>query len=66
MIQGSMSPNCAPIGVDETQPKAYKSYSRNVGTGSPWVLSPYQDFMMHAVVSSPMSGDDDAMAVAIQ
>jgi len=64
MIQGTMSPDCAPIGVDETQPKAYKSYSRNVGTNSPWVLSPFQDFMMHAVVSGPMSGDDDAMAVA--
>jgi primosomal replication protein N len=63
MIQGSMSPDCAPIGVDETQPKAFKSYSRNVGTNSPWVLSPYQDFMMHAVVSGPMSGDD-AMEVA--
>lgn len=64
MIQTTMSPNCAPIGVDETQPKAYKSYSRNVGTGSPWTVSPYQDFMMHAIVNSPISGDDDAMAVA--
>ncbi len=64
MVQNTMSPNCAPIGVDETQPKAYKSYSRNVVAGTPWVLSPYQDFMMHAVVSGPMSGDDDAMVVA--
>ncbi len=64
MVQGTMSPNCAPIGVDESQPKAYKSYSRNVSTNSPWVLSPYQDFMMHAIVSGPMSGDDDAMVVA--
>ena len=64
MIQGTMSPNCAPIGVDETTPKAYKSYSRNVSTNSPWGISPYQDFMMHAVVSSPIGGDDDAMAAA--
>jgi hypothetical protein len=63
MEQGTMSPNCAPIGVDETQPKAYKSYSRNVVSGGNWVVSPYQDFMMHAIVSSPRSGDDDAMAV---
>ena len=63
MVQLSLSPNCVPIGVDVTVPKAYKSYSRNVGTGSAWVLSPYQDFMMHAIVSSPMSGDDDAMVV---
>jgi hypothetical protein len=62
MIQGTISPDCAPIGVDETAPKAYKSYSRNVVNNSPWVLSPYQDFMMHAVVASPHSGDDDAMA----
>jgi len=62
MVQGSMSPNCAPIGVDATLPKAYKSYSRNVSQNEPWVLSPYQDFMMHAIVSSPISGDDDSYA----
>jgi len=62
MIQRSMSPDCAPIGVDATLPKAYKSYSRNVGANEPWILSPYQDFMMHAVVSSPIGGDDSPIA----
>ena len=62
MIQGTMSPDCAPIGVDATLPKAYKSYSRNVVAGEPWILSPYQDFMIHAIVSSPIGGDDSPMA----
>ncbi|MEI8048561.1 MAG: choice-of-anchor J domain-containing protein [Bacteroidota bacterium] len=62
MVQLSAEPNCVPIGVDESLPKAYKSYSRNVVAGTPWVLSPYQDFMMHAVVSSPMADDDNAVA----
>ncbi|NVO21063.1 MAG: carboxypeptidase regulatory-like domain-containing protein [Bacteroidetes bacterium] len=65
MIQRSLSPNCAPIGVDATLPKAYKSYSRNVGANEPWVLSPYQDFMMHAVVSSPLAGDDAPVATRV-
>lgn len=64
MVQLSTSPDCVPIGVDESLPKAYKSYSRNVGTNSPWALSPYQDFMMHAVVSSPLTGDDDNAVAA--
>jgi hypothetical protein len=62
MVQLSAEPNCVPIGVDESLPKAYKSYSRNVVAGTPWVLSPYQDFMMHAVVSSPMADDDNAVS----
>ncbi len=62
MVQLSVSPDCVPIGVDESLPKAYKSYSRNISTSSPWVLSPYQDFMMHAVVSGPMADDDNAVA----
>ncbi len=62
MVQLSLSPDCVPIGVDESLPKAYKSYSRNISTSSPWVLSPYQDFMMHAVVSGPMADDDNAVA----
>jgi len=65
MVQGTMAPNCAPVGVDETQPKAYKSYQRNVVAGGQWIMSPYQDFMMHAIVSSPLSGDDDAMEVTL-
>lgn len=63
MVQGSQSPNCVPIGVDESNPKAYKSYSRNVGTGAAWALSPYQDFMMHAIIKGAISSDDDALVV---
>ncbi|MBK7031232.1 MAG: hypothetical protein IPH45_19440 [Bacteroidales bacterium] len=60
-----MSPDCAPIGVDATLPKAYKSYSRNVVANEPWILSPYQDFMMHAVVESPIGGDDAPVATRV-
>lgn len=52
MTQLSNVPDCVPIGVDETLPKAYKSYSRNVLTSNPWVLWPYQDFMIHALVGT--------------
>ncbi|MBK9358098.1 MAG: choice-of-anchor J domain-containing protein [Bacteroidales bacterium] len=50
MVQGALSPNCAPIGIDETLPTLYRSYSRNVGTGGNWGLSPFQDMMMRAVL----------------
>ncbi len=61
MEQGTNEPNCAPIGVDESQPKAYKSYSKFATAGGDWVLSAYQDFMIHAIVSGPVA-DDDASA----
>jgi hypothetical protein len=38
--------------VDETVPKVNQSYARNVTTGSPWVLSPYQDLMINAMIST--------------
>lgn len=62
MIQNQDGPNCAPIGVDETNPKAYKSYTKFVTNGGDWVLSAFQDFMMRAIVASPISGDDKAVA----
>ena len=63
MTQGSVAPNCAPIGVDQTPPTSYKSYSRNIVAGGAWALSPYQDMMMHAiVVGAPGGGGDDAVA----
>jgi hypothetical protein len=58
MEQGTNEPNCAPIGVDETLPKAYKSYSKFVTAGGDWVLSAYQDFMIHAIVDGPVADDD--------
>ncbi len=61
MVQTMPSPNCPYLGVDETLPTAYKSYSRNISNGGAWAVSPYQDFMIRAIVSSPHSGDDDAM-----
>lgn len=53
MIQGSNSPDCVPLGVDQTLPRAFKSYSRQVTAGEGWVVSPYQDLMIRAVISSP-------------
>ncbi|HLN54020.1 MAG TPA: carboxypeptidase regulatory-like domain-containing protein, partial [Lentimicrobium sp.] len=58
MVQGSISPNTAPIGVDEQMPIVYRSYSRNVSAGLPWGLSPYQDFMMRAIIYGNPSGDN--------
>jgi hypothetical protein len=59
MTQGSVAPNCAPIGVDQTQPSYYKSYSRNIVAGGAWALSPYQDLMMHAIVVGAAGGGGD-------
>ncbi|MBK6348271.1 MAG: carboxypeptidase regulatory-like domain-containing protein [Bacteroidales bacterium] len=53
MIQGSDAPDCVPLGVDQTLPRAFKSYSRQVTAGEGWVVSPYQDLMIRAVITSP-------------
>jgi len=60
MTQLSNSPNCVPIGVDETMPKAYRSYSRNILFGNEWALSPYQDFIIHALVSTNVGANESA------
>jgi len=65
MVQGTFSPNTAPIGVDQQNPIVYRSYSRNVSAGLEWGLSPYQDFMMRAVVFGSPSGTDDALTETI-
>jgi hypothetical protein len=62
MVQGSAAPNCAPVGVDQTPPISNKSYSRNVGAGGAWALSPYQDLMMRAILVGPPSGGDAPVA----
>jgi hypothetical protein len=63
MTQLSNSPDCVPLGVDETMPKANRSYSRNVQTGNPWVISPYQDFMINALISTKV-GLEEVKSIA--
>jgi hypothetical protein len=53
MEQGSPSPNCAYLGVDETLPLVNRSYSRNEINGEEWQLSAYQDFIIRPIVSCP-------------
>ncbi|MFC2107251.1 carboxypeptidase regulatory-like domain-containing protein [Bacteroidota bacterium] len=53
MMQLNLSPDAAPLGVDFTNPIAYRSYSRL--NQSEWSLSPYQDFMIRTFVSSPIT-----------
>ncbi|MGE5383143.1 MAG: carboxypeptidase regulatory-like domain-containing protein, partial [Omnitrophica WOR_2 bacterium] len=63
MVQGAASPNVAGVGVDQTTPTSYRSYSRNVLAGGAWGLSPYQDMMIRAFVNGPAS-DDNAKSLA--
>ncbi|MDD2965118.1 MAG: T9SS type A sorting domain-containing protein [Bacteroidales bacterium] len=49
MIQGGNYPNCAPIGVDETNPSMV-SYSKYATANGPWVPAGYNDFMIRAEV----------------
>lgn len=58
ITQLSNSPNCIPIGVDETAPKVSHSYARNVINGNPWILSPYQDLMINALISTNVGLDE--------
>ncbi|MBL7906500.1 MAG: carboxypeptidase regulatory-like domain-containing protein [Bacteroidales bacterium] len=58
MVQGAISPNCAPVGIDQNLPTVYRSYSRNVTTGGAWGLSPFQDMMIRAFINSPIASDD--------
>ncbi len=58
MVQKNAAPDCPYLGVDETLPMAYKSYSRDVVNGGQWAVSPYQDFMIRAIVSGAITSDD--------
>jgi len=58
ITQLSNAPDCIPVGVDETLPKYNQSYSRNVLMGNPWALSPYQDMMINALLSTNVGLDD--------
>lgn len=55
MMQLTVSPDAAPIGVDQTSPLAYRSYSRF--NQSEWSLSPYQDLMIRSYVSGPLTDE---------
>ncbi len=54
MWQLANPPFAAPIGVDTQLPTVYRSYVK-VGSND-WSVSPYQDFMMRAVVDGPNQG----------
>ncbi|HPF64867.1 GEVED domain-containing protein, partial [Lentimicrobium sp.] len=62
MVQGSLSPNCAPVGVDENLPTLYRSYSRNISAGGNWVVAAFQDMMMRAIVSGTPAPTDALVA----
>ena len=62
MVQGTISPNTAPVGVDQTNPTLYRSYSRNVVAGGAWGLSPYQDMMIRAIVFGTPGATDAIVA----
>ncbi|MCF6170490.1 MAG: T9SS type A sorting domain-containing protein [Bacteroidales bacterium] len=53
MWQLGLPPEAAPLGIDTDVPTVYRSYVAMAGTD--WIVSPYQDFMMRATVSSPGS-----------
>jgi len=56
--------NSVPIGVDTDIPTAWKSYSKNVGTLSPWIISPFQDYMIHAILRSPLDANSGDSPIA--
>lgn len=66
ITQLSNSPDCIPIGVDETAPKVNQSYQRNVINGDPWVLSPYQDLMINALISTNVGIEEDQASAEVK
>jgi hypothetical protein len=58
ITQLTNAPDCIPIGVDETAPKVSQSYARNMISGNSWVLSPYQDLMINALISTNVGLDE--------
>ncbi len=63
MVQGGYPPNTAGIGIDEEIPTAYRSYTKPGGMD--WMVSPYQDFMMRAIVDGPQGTLDDDAALFV-
>ena len=64
ITQLTNAPDCIPIGVDETAPKVSQSYARNMISGNSWVLSPYQDLMINALISTNVGLDEVPAAAA--
>ncbi len=62
MFQGSTPPNAAPIGIDQSMPTVYRSYTYIGGLTNMWSLSAYQDFMIRAIVAGPQAGADVVMS----
>jgi hypothetical protein len=65
ITQLTNAPDCIPIGVDETAPKVSQSYARNMISGNSWVLSPYQDLMINALISTNV-GLEEVPAAAVK
>jgi type IX secretion system substrate protein/carboxypeptidase family protein len=61
IIQGGVPPYTIPVGIDQTPPTVYRSYSY-IAAADQWFLSPYQDFMIRSVVYGPQSGADMLLA----
>ena len=55
MWQLGLASNSAPVGVDTDLPTVYRSVVQLPG-GSGWSTSPYQDFMIRAIVDGPNAG----------
>ncbi|MDZ7740424.1 MAG: carboxypeptidase-like regulatory domain-containing protein [Bacteroidota bacterium] len=66
MFQDSLPPYAAPIGIDQTMPTYYKSYSY-ISYQDYWTISSYQDFMIRALVSGDPDSDNarDALAYKV-
>ena len=65
ITQLTNAPDCIPIGVDETALKVSQSYARNMISGNSWVLSPYQDLMINALISTNV-GLEEVPAAAVK
>ncbi len=55
MWQIGWATNSAPVGVDTDLPTTYRSVAKLPGMGD-WAMSPYQDFMIRAIVDGPNQG----------
>ncbi len=66
ITQLSDAPDCIAVGVDESLPKYYLSYSRNVMAGSPWVLSTFQDVMINALINTTVGLDENKVSASVK
>ncbi len=54
LLQVGYLENSIPLGVDTDPPTVYRSYVKMNNAG--WTISPYQDFMIRAIVDGPNAG----------